>query len=254
MLGLLRESCCEVIRRPVALLKCFWLTVVLECVVFSLVLARLITPYEALVGMLFVLVVSITPGAVMWHRHVIADQKASLLPRLPDLFSLAYLFKFAVATIVFSTIKKIASSLASDVILPLYGLAAGGVLPEDPTIVGLALAVLGEVIAVLAFVLIFGRLMLWLPEGTLDLAQRGFRETWSPQGRADFLSALGLVYVAPALISAFATWISPEELNWLWVVQLFSAIAATVVGLSLLTVAYRRNLQHADAKIIVKSM
>jgi hypothetical protein len=205
MFGLLLESLNEIISRPLALLKTFWLTVVLYFAVLCLLLGGVVADIEAIGLMLVSMVLVASPGAVQWHRHVLTGESVRWFPRLPDLKSLAYAAKLCVTTIFVGMSQKIASSIAQDILLPVYGLATGGISPEEPANVALGVNLAEISIRVLAF-LIFAGWMLSLPEGTLEPSMRGFRKSWPDGGKRHFFGALAVLYFGPALFWAITTW------------------------------------------------
>jgi hypothetical protein len=244
MFGLLLEGLNEILSRPMALVKIFWLTVVLYTASLASLLFGFVSEREVIVVLLVLLILVASPGAVGWHRHILADEQLRWLPRPPDLKSLIYAAKLGFVSIFVGMSQKVASSIAQDILLPIYGLATGGVLPEDPANVTLALNVTEICIRILAFLLIAGW-MLSLPEGTLEPSMRGFRKKWPIGGKVDFFGALAVVYFAPVLVSELAAWPFPDQFIWRGVIGTGLGLIATVLGLSLLTVAYRRNVQRS---------
>jgi hypothetical protein len=125
MFSLLSESLNEIFSRPMALLKTFWLTAVLYLAVLLLFYAGIIALYEAATIWIVVIAFIVAPGAVKWHRHVLAEETVGWLPRLPDLKSISYAAKLCVVMVFIGMSQKVASSIAQDILLPFYGLATG---------------------------------------------------------------------------------------------------------------------------------
>jgi hypothetical protein len=240
---LLRESCGEIALRPIALLQCFWPTFALYCLILALVFAGVLAEYDALIGLFVIFVLVTTPGVVRWHRHVIEDDKVSWLPRLPDQLSLAYLAKILAAFFVFTAIQKIGSSIAHDLALPIYGAIIGG--RELHPFEWFLVPAFATFISIIAFVSIFGKWMLHLPEGALNPSNRGLRERWPPNGRSSFKRALGFVYLVPLLTTLVQTSTLSDDSVTTALVDTAIGLASALVGLSLLTVAYRKNIDHA---------
>jgi protein-S-isoprenylcysteine O-methyltransferase Ste14 len=99
-------------------------------------------------------------------------------------------------------------------------------------------------ISILAFLLIAGW-MLSLPEGTLEPSMRGFRKNWPDGGKVHFFGALAAVYFVPVVFFELMNWVYQDQTVWLISIYLGLTLVATVLGLSLLTVAYRRNLKQS---------
>jgi hypothetical protein len=242
MIGLLRESWSEIANRASALLKCFWLAVFLECVVLALLFFGALAYLEAVAVLFVVLVLVVAPGAVRWHRHVIASEKVSWTPRLPGYVSLAYAAKLLAASVVYTIIRRFLDSVVNNLALPILGAALGSNAQSPPELITWFAT---EVLTLLAFVLTLGTWLLRLPEGALDPSARGVSRQWPAQGKSEYEHALIAVYSAPLLVVFSVSLLAQADRIWWNLMILASQIVSTVLGLSLLTVAYRRNLDHA---------
>jgi positive regulator of sigma E activity len=243
MWELLRDSCGELASRPIALLKCFGLTVVLYWLAHHLFSRGVIVELEALTALVFVFVFVTVPGVVRWHRHLIADEMISWLPRPPDVLSLIYVAKLLVATFVLLVIKNIASSIANDLVMPIYGLIVGG--REIHLFDWLLAPILTILISVAVFVLLFGKWMLHLPEGTLDPTCRGARGAWPSNGKRSFLRALSLVYLIPPMMVLVQENFMSDDFVTTTLMNTLVGVICALVGFSILTVAYRKNMENA---------
>jgi hypothetical protein len=209
--------------------------------------AGAIAENEALFGLIVIFVIVTIPSVVRWHRHIISEEEFSWWPRLPDRLSLVYVAKLMAATFVFTAIQKIASSIANDLLLPTYGAVIGG--RELLALEWLLAPAFGILIAVIAFVSIFGKWMLHLPEGTLDSSSRGLQRTWPPNGKRSFLSALSVVYLIPPLLTLVQENFLSDDFVTTALADTAVSVICALVGLSILTVAYRRNLHHSRASL-----
>jgi hypothetical protein len=242
MWGLLLKACREIVNRPIALLKCFWLAVVLRCAVLSLLLYGVITDVEAAVLSIVIICVAVSPGAVLWHRHVISQHKLSWTPYIPSLPSLSYAGKILVTLFAFAVLGKIFEAFMRDLVMPVYWVTMGGN-AQAPS--ELLFWLVTDVLTLLSFALIFGTWMLRLPEGSLDLPARGFRNQWPAGGKSEYRLALILVYLVPPLACFIVLWLEQTDRIWWSMLIVAAQIVSLLLVLSLLTVTYRRNLEHA---------
>jgi hypothetical protein len=241
MLELLRESWDEVAKRQIALLKCFWLSVVLYCAVLAMMFMGYIDGLWAFAGLLVVFVLTVTPGAVRWHRHVIVEDKVDWKPLLPNGLSLAYAAKLLAATFALAVIKKFIESIVNDLVMPIYGALLGPV-AQPPT--AQLHSIISAILSLLVFVLIFGTWMLHLPEGALDSTTRGARKSWPPGHKRNYLKALATFYVVPVLVTSFAAQFFPDDMLRI-LIDVVAALICGILGLSLLSVTYRRNMNNS---------
>jgi hypothetical protein len=242
VIGLLRESWNEIVNRPLAMLQCFWLSIALYCLALVLLYAGVIAFLEMIIVLLVVVILAVTPGAVRWHRHVISCEKTTWIPRLPDVLSLAYAVKVLAATLALSIVQKFASSVIEDLAMPVYFLLRG---PTAQPIGENSASGLALMISLFAFVLIFGSWMLHLPEGALDPSARGMRKRWPPSGLQSFLLALSVVYLAPEALFFAVPYFAPDYTVGAIVMSICVSVFCMSLGLSLLTVTYRKNMEYA---------
>jgi hypothetical protein len=244
---LLRESWTEVASRPLVLLQCFWPLVSLYGVVVLLAVAGAISEHEAIVGLIVAVALTVGSGAVRWHRHVIADEAVTWMPRIPDSRAVLYVLKLSGLAFAFTVIQKVATSIAWDLILPILGLPLAG---QHPQFAEFVVSVIAIVLPLFAFTLLLGTWMLNLPEGALGSTGFNVRKDWQHNGKTSYLLALSAVYIVPAIFDeALPFFLATDGSGTQTIVVLFFTICldllAAALALSLLTVTYSGQLDRA---------
>jgi hypothetical protein len=247
MTDLLKKSWNEVANRPLVLLQCFWPLIVLYCVVNVLAFAGKISEYEAIIGRVVAVALTVGAGAVRWHRHVIADETVTWMPRLPDALALSYVAKLIGLTFAFTVMQKVATSIAQDLFSPILGLALGGQHQQLAEFVVSALAI---VLLLSSFVLLLGTWMLQLPEGALGSTGLSVRKDWQPGGRQSYLRALSAIYIVPAIADLALPFLLGTDSGLIesvavWAFTICLNLLAAILALSLLTVTYRGQLDRS---------
>jgi hypothetical protein len=241
MIGLLCDAWNELARNWMVFVKCLWPLILVYALGGLLVLYRLTTPLGATVVMSVLSLIVIALGAVAWHRHIILQEKTTWLPRMPDMLFFAYLGKILLLAMAFGVISKVTQSFVSDVFMPILGATTFGA-----AFVGIKFApIASDLMTIVLFVLAFGSLMLSFPEGALDADARGAGKTWPANGRRQFLQTLIFIYVFEIALRVAVEHLAFVH-KYVLVFYVIASHALMGLALSLLTVAYRRNLEQRD--------
>jgi hypothetical protein len=283
MWSLLKESIFEIALHWRDVFKTFWLTMVFIPVIWIFIaLLQSLRPsiaeqssgssssYFLIICLIIFFGVVLAPAAVKWHRTLIANEDATVKPVLPDRKSWIYLLLLSMFLVAFVIVNIFAKSAWGDLIIPIIGMFeynaikgsfAKSVLAYiiEPYKHGLAAPyveiAVGKVIGITIYVLIFARWFLSLPEKSLDIKLQGATKNWEHFAYRNFLGAMIFVQTIPFVLEAIQEYLS-ENLNNLWgldttwlsiliiTINLFIAL----LGLTLLSVAYRRNLKNMQVQ------
>jgi hypothetical protein len=260
MWSLLKESVGEIALRWRDVCRIFWLTLALMPLIWIVTsitqywrisvfeqvdgyIASKFVPVAFLAFLVIVFGLGFAPAAVRWHRTLIADEIASAKLRLPDRKSWAYMLKLSIFSAAFFFVNVFAMSAWSDLIIPIiymfeYNAVDGSfvktvlafMIEPQQQIPAYAVIAISKIIVTAAYVLIFARWFLSLP-GALILVQS-----------VPYILEAAEKYTSDHLYdlrSFDALWLSMLTI----VVNLFIAL----LGLTLLSVAYRRNLNTVSA-------
>jgi hypothetical protein len=266
MRGLLAESAREIMSRPKDILRCFWPTAIFHAAGLALVLVLFPGEIETgriaknnenavavfIAALLALFAVTIAPGVIRWHRALITSQPTHWLPLVPPLSALLYTLLVAFTFFLFVAIQKIFSSLYQDLLMPIIGLFSGG--GEIPWIFDPqknAAFQFGELIMTFLAAFILGRLYMRLPEIAVEQPYKGARGTWSRSERWNFYCALGVLFLIPVVSDSIMNylWAKTGELaGYLVLLPVFFILSTIcwIASITLLSVAYRRNLQRRD--------
>jgi hypothetical protein len=250
MWGLLREAWEELVKSWLALVQCFLIPALLGLVLGQALSGMDIEQLGAEQKYYFALYISVVfivigllmaSGAVRWHRHVIAGEKTNWVPHLPDGKSFMYAAKLIFVIIAFGATNRIGDSIVMDLVMPIIGLFNGGA--EDGIPNADLLKVMGRAASMLAYVFLLGPWMLRLPEGSLDPNFSGARKTWPNGGKRHYLQAFTVVSLASLAVNELQMYLGDDSSGALWWALVLASFFVSAVGLSLLTVAYRRNIK-----------
>jgi hypothetical protein len=282
MRNLLQETLAELWTHKTGFLKAFWPVVVLMPAVtilgglvyysfFSVSnLDQPLVDGELWITILVATVViafGVAPSAVRWHRLVIADENVRWLPQLPSVKLWGYTLKLIAVGLGFGAFSKIFESIWSDLLMPIMGLVLGPTwsgfdLKEDfvsrvqamplKVIAATGFDIVGIVSIYAVFVWVFGELILSLPEGAMDKALRGASTNWPPGGKRKFVGALLVLFAFPAVVGSIVMNLVLMGSSGAWrflLVGPLTDLFCCIIGVTLLSVAYRRNLETKRAAV-----
>jgi hypothetical protein len=246
MWGLLKEAWDELAKSWLTFILCFWVPFLFCAVLGGLIVATLppagTVQYSYIVFGTAICVLLFASGAVCWHRHIITGEKTTWHPRIPFMKSFVYAAKIAVVMIVLGATIKVADSIVKDVLMPVFGLLNGGSesgMP-GPRVLDAIIRAAGT----FAFILILGPWMLSLPEGSLDFGLMGARKRWPKDGKRQYLQAVATIYLLLFALSELGQFVGDADLFIL--VDFLISTILFAMELSLLSVAYRRNLREKE--------
>jgi hypothetical protein len=284
MWSLLKESVGEIALRWRDVCRIFWLTLALMPLIWIVTsitqywrisvfeqvdgyIASKFVPVAFLAFLVIVFGLGFAPAAVRWHRTLIADEIASAKLRLPDRKSWAYMLKLSIFSAAFFFVNVFAMSAWSDLIIPIiymfeYNAVDGSfvktvlafMIEPQQQIPAYAVIAISKIIVTAAYVLIFARWFLSLPEKSLDTNFQGATKSWQPFAYRKFLGALILVQSVPYILEAAEKYTSDHlydlrsfDALWLSMLTIVVNLFIALLGLTLLSVAYRRNLNTVSA-------
>jgi hypothetical protein len=262
MWGLLKETVQEIIGKPLDMAKCFWSSAIFAISWLTLIEVMPAAEVESasiskIDGFVFAVVaiamfalfaLTVTPGVIRWHRLLITNQPSSWLPLAPMQSTLLYTMLVALTIFLFVAISKILGSLYQDLLLPIIGLLnVGADIPwlfvrlQNPFL-------FGEFSMTFVAAFILGRLYMRLPEIAVEQSHKGARSNWTKSERWNFYVALGLLFLIPTVSDFALNYFWPETLEQtgyllLLLVQIALATFCWIASITLMSVAYRRNLE-----------
>lgn len=271
MLGLLNETITEMKSKPVDLFRCFWPSVALALASFLIAAsfsdlirqfaseseleANILMFMAVFAGGGLVFAATIAPGVIRWHRFLIADQPTSWLPPVPFKSTITYTLLAGSIGFLYVAIQKVFGSLYQDLLFPVVGLVTGSVgLKAIPWLLDPSLNFLFQfadyVFGFLSAILL-GRLYLRLPEISLEAPLRGARKAWTKKQKWAFYLALGTIFLSAFLMQRLddAIWASINDIAsilFFLPVSIVFSLFFWAAGITLLSVAYRRNLVNRD--------
>jgi hypothetical protein len=287
MMSLLNESFREVINRWREVFKIFWPTAVLLPVAFLFFYllvnpnqtyteqnsagdswAYLITGILLLIGILWGC--GLGPAAVIWHRAVILKEPVTSNPKFPSRKSWTYIGKLLLITLPYFFYSGFMKVAWEDLIAPLlfggtYWFHSGTFdfyrfvdkmnSSNEEFLVLFVAPTAGKLLVCFTYVLMVSRWYLALPETCLNPEQRGARLTWPPQGYREFTLAVFSVTGLPIIIENLVEYVQ-GYLKAYWeydayllpVIIIFISVFCSLWGLTLLSIAYKRNLDYLTAK------
>jgi hypothetical protein len=280
MWSLLRESILVLAMRWCDVIKNFWLVTILLLISTAMVflLVRFLYPisehalsFVPLLSCLLLLVIvvwgcGVAPAAVRWHRAVVSGEEINWIPAIPSRQAWSYALRLFVFGLGFVAIRKISGSVWNDIIVPLVflyengsqrGVLAWTLFATDikpmwfGNILLSARAAIGQIIVSAIYLFLLGRLLLSLPEKSLDVVFQGARKSWTQHGYRKFFGAMLLIYSVAKIFEFVNRYLAIYLINsdglestGLWIIAVFVEGLSTVLALTLLSVAYRRNLAN----------
>ncbi len=259
MWRLLKETLVEIWRHRLDVIKCFW-TWPIFCMAVLAIAGLLVISMEsepernldfeqifsalAVVLCLFALIVS--PAAIRWHQLMISGRPVSWLPARPNWSSYKYALITSVLSFAFLVFSKLSSSIWQDLFMPIVGLLTGG--RELSAIEYQAFDWIFAAAMPLAFAYIFGKFYLRLPEMSVDEPMRGARKAWSKRERRQFYLALLAILLLPSIISQveLAASAANSAVSILQPLTLVATLLSSIMGLTLLSVVYQKNLENRN--------
>jgi uncharacterized membrane protein YidH (DUF202 family) len=291
MWGLLGETLSEVKRHFLDMLRCFWPVLIYFAVAVAMLVAWKYwldkSRHNSLSGIFSSLAVLVVfcaflfsilaaPAAIQWHRLIITGQPTGWKMSRPSWPAFGYMLLISVLMFFFLILEKFFLAAWDDLLMPILGAFRHESSSNSALVwydfidsfgsrwfshlMDFANPILGNMFVVLVYAIIFGGLYVRLPEMSLEPSWHGARKLWTKRERWNFLNALFLIFSISPIVSQV------EHYIWLiteyefkhnaqepFLFSLLAGIVSMILAITLLSVAYKRNLKRLHDNSIVQT-